>query len=344
MNNRTRNMLGMGLLSFVMLTGCNKPTSTASASASTSTSVAASTAKSTSVSTSTAPAFDKTQSIVPYTRDTTSGTRDGFMGKIGLKACATSDAGLKTSVQQVASNGDMITALSTQEYGIGYFSADSITDAAAKGVKVLNYAGVEPTEANILGGTYGLSRNFNYCVAQETDATKKLIVDAFVAFMGTQEGLTIVKTNGGMAKISTTTPSWTTVKTQFTGIESDHSTVTINFGGSTSVEKIARALSADFKTRAGNFVANHNHTGSGDAYKSTQGAQKGTLDIGFASREFNLTSGEPLAAGTYGKICVDGIVVGVSSKNPMTNITADQAKAVYDKTDTATTKWSALIA
>ena len=59
----------------------------------------------------------------------------------------------------------MIQALSTNEYGIGYFSHDSIKDASDLGVKVLNYGGVEPTEANILSGTYKLARSFNYCYA-----------------------------------------------------------------------------------------------------------------------------------------------------------------------------------
>jgi phosphate transport system substrate-binding protein len=266
------------------------------------------------------------------------------MGKIGLDAAAKSDASLKTTVQQVTSNGDMVQKLSTDEYGLGYFSHDSIDNAKSLGVKVLNFENVEPTEKNILSGSYLLARNFNYCIAQETDAVKKTIVEGFVAYMGTSEGMTTIKANGGIVDIKTTTPSWSTVKANFANIEADHKSVTINFGGSTSVENIAKALSADFSKRAGNFVASHNHTGSGDAYASTQGAKKGTLDIAFASREFKLTDSEPLAAGTYGKVCIDGIVVGVSDKNPLTNITAAQCKSIYDKANTTVSKWSDIIA
>lgn len=290
-------------------------------------------------STSSGRAFDKTQSVVPYTRDTNSGTREGFMEKIGLEAAKKDNSPLKTTVQEVASNGAMIQALSTNEYGIGYFSHDSIKDASDLGVKVLNYGGVEPTETNILNGTYKLARSFNYCYANETDATKKTIVDAFVAYMSTSEGLTTIKSNGGIVEIKTTTPTWASIKGNYVGIENDHSTVTINFGGSTSVEKIAKALGADFSTRAGNFKANHNHTGSGDAYKNTQGTGAGTLDVAYASREFKLTDGEPLATGTYGKVCIDGIVIGVSDKNTLTNITAENCLNIYSSTGTVS-KWN----
>ena len=287
--------------------------------------------------------FDKTQNIKAYTRDTNSGTREGFMEKIGYKDGAKDDSKLNKRVSGVASNGDMLANLEAQEYGIGYFSFDSKTDAESKGIKLLNFEGVEPTEDSIVGGQYKLARNFNYCVAEESDATKKLIVEAFVAFMGTSEGLTTIKANGGVAKISATTKKWADVKRDFAGIEDDHSSITINFGGSTSVEKIAKALSSQFKSLAGNFNANHNHAGSGDAFKKTQGSEKGALDIGFASRDFHTTGDEALKEGTYGTLCVDGIVIGVSNKNPMTNITAAQAKAIYDVSDTSANTWADLI-
>jgi phosphate transport system substrate-binding protein len=330
MKRTVKHVAGMGLLALVFLTGCqNTPSSTSSQ-----------TTPSNSV-TSSISDFDATQKIIPYTRDTNSGTREGFMEKIGFDSAKKSDADLKNTVQQVASNGDMITSLANQEYGIGYFSADSITEANTKGLKVVSYEGTAPTETTILNGTYKLARNFNYCIAQETDATKTLLVNGFVAYMGTQEGLATVKNNGGIVSITASTPSWANIKTNYPGIESDHSTVTLNFGGSTSVEKIARALSAEFSVKAGNFKYNHNHTGSGDAYKNTQGSGKGTLDIAFASREFDSTN-EPLAAGTFGKICIDGIVVGVSNKNPLANILAPQALAIYSSAGTMN-KWSDIL-
>ena len=104
---------------------------------------------------------------------------------------------------------------------------------------------------------------------------------------------------------------------------------------------MAKALSKEFSPLCGNFVAEHNHTGSGDAYKRTQGADKDSasaLDIAFASREFSTS--EAAAAATTGKMCTDAIVATINKANTkITNITADQLKGVYSGT---VTKWSEL--
>lgn len=70
-----------------------------------------------------------------------------------------------------------------------------------------------------------------------------------------------------------------------------HETVTLNFGGSTSVEKIAKALTQSFDEECKYFNASHNHTGSGDAFKYTQGSEKNSatkLDVGFLSRDLKV--------------------------------------------------------
>lgn len=106
------------------------------------------------------------------------------------------------------------------------------------------------------------------------------------------------------------------------------SKITINFGGSTSVEKIAKALTASFATECPRFEAVHNHTGSGDAYKRTQGGEKAganKLDIGFLSRELKADT-EQASAGTSGLICKDGIVAVVNNTNSISNLTKEQLK------------------
>ncbi len=289
-------------------------------------------------------AFDLNQTIHAYTRDTTSGTRDGFMTKIGYEAAKTDDSKLKSTVQQTTGNGDMIAKIVADEYGIGYFSFASAPDAQKQGVKTLTFGGVEATEDSILDGSYKLSRNFNYCTKTEADedSIKWTIISAFVAFMHTEEGIADIVGKDGIIKASSDVKKWEDIKANYPGIEDNHSAITIKFGGSTSCEKIAKALTADFSKRAGNFVAEHNHTGSGAAYKGTQGSDKANgMDVGFASREFEVTGAEPLAAGTYGYICTDGIVVGVNAKNPTTNITADQAKGIYSVDGTINT-WADL--
>ncbi len=321
------------ILMGALLAGCKK------------TADASSTTAGKDTTSTTVVAFDKTQPIHPYTRDTTSGTRDGFMTKIGLSAAKTDDSKLSTKVQSTSGNGDMIAKLSQDEYGIGYFSFSSLADAKKKGAKDVQYEGVEATEDSILDGTYKLSRNFNYCQRVDFSAeesVKATIVNAFVAYMGTSEGMTTIKGAGGIVSLTAATPSWNEVKKNYAGIEDDHSSISLSFGGSTSVEEVSKALSQDFSKRAGNFKEVHDHHGSGDAYTYTQ--KDGTshkYDIAFASREFNLTSGEPLATGSYGRICIDGIAVGVNSKNPLATITGEKLLNIY-KLGASYTTWQDL--
>ena len=263
------------------------------------------------------------------------------MTTIGLSSAKEDNGPLKSTAQEVASNDAMISSLKADTYGIGYFSYDSASSATSDGsLKILNYEGITASEETILDGTYGLSRNFNYCIANETDTTKALIVTAFVAYMGTQEGLAIIANNGGTVEVTASTPTWDSIKDQYAGISDDHSTITINFGGSTSVEKIAKALSSSFSALAGNFVPNHNHTGSGAAVTGITG---GTLDIGFASREFNDSEVAQMSEDQYGLICVDGIVVAVSSSNPLSNITQQNCYDIYAAESTNVNVWSDII-
>jgi phosphate transport system substrate-binding protein len=136
-------------------------------------------------------------------------------------------------------------------------------------------------------------------------------------------------------------PTWASIKANYPVTAEDNKAITIHFGGSTSVEEMAKALSKEFSPLCGNFVAEHNHTGSGDAYKRTQGSDKDSssaLDIAYASREFS--SSEPAVAGTTGKMCTDAIVAVINAKNTkITTITAASLKGVYSGT---ITKWSEL--
>lgn len=273
--------------------------------------------------------FDNTRNITCYTRDTTSGTRDGFFSGIGLKDAATNNAPLKEGTVTVAGNGEMISSLKNDVYGIGYFSLSSLATSDLKGVI---YNDVVPSEANVINGTYGLTRNFNYCVRDDfNNSTVGQIVDAFLAYMFSTDGQLIIENEGGIVKTDATY-SWDSVKANYPVTTQNNSSVTVRFGGSTSVEGIATALTSAFSPLCGNFVANHNHKGSGDAYKNTQGDNKDSstgLDIGFASREFNLDTTEPLSSDSYGLFCVDAIVVAANKENPIEKITDKELVDIY---------------
>lgn len=286
--------------------------------------------------------FDATSSISVYTRDTSSGTRAGFMGKIGFDDAEADDSVLVDGFI-IAGNSEIISAVQDDDYAVGYVSLSTLDTTLFKG---LSFEGVAPTEANVLSGEYLLARRFNYMLRDDysvygEDADRiEALAEAFVAYMGSTEGLATIKAASGIVDVTTGTP-WATVKLDHPVVDEDNSDLTIKFGGSDSVEKIATALSADFAPKAGDFTPDHNHTGSSNAYKGLNGANSAVDDglsimIGFASREFKDT--EP--ADTTGVVAVDAIVAIVNLNNPVTNMTAEALKDVYSG---AVTTWESFV-
>ena len=108
--------------------------------------------------------------------------------------------------------------------------------------------------------------------------------------------------------------------------------------------KVAQALTQAFTAKAGNFVAEHDHTGSGDAFKRTNDAAvKDTSvgkDVGFASRYFKDTEKVGVATSQMGQLAWDAIVAIVHLNNPLENVTAEDLKKIYEGTFM---KWSDLI-
>ena len=270
-----------------------------------------------------------TGDIQVYSRDTTSGTRDGFFTALGESSLKGDDEALAEGVSIVASNGDMINSIKNDKYGIGYASLASVEENADY-VKGLTFNGVEASAETVIDGSYKLSRNFNYIISTHLNENQEIMVNAFLAYMNSKEGLGIIASEDGiLEKDINDAMSWQELTTanddvkQALALSEQNIKVTINLGGSTSVEGIAEALTSSFSSLVKGFVANHNHTGSGDAYKNTQGSgATGTsaLQIGFLSREIELDGDEKAAEGTYGRICKDGIVCVV---NPQNNVLSD---------------------
>ncbi len=282
--------------------------------------------------------------IKVYTRDSTSGTREAFFEIIGKKAAAKDNSLLAASMSEVTGNGDMIAKVKGDKYGIGYISLSSLETSGLKGLKV---NGVEPTKANVLNGTYAIKRNFNYMIRSEfATPAEEYLTKAFIAYMTSVEGLGTIASEGGIVD-TTGAKSWNDVKATLSAeikeqLGKDNSAITLKLGGSTSVEKIALALGREFKKVAGNVQVTNNHTGSGDAYKRTQGGDKDSanaLHIGFLSREIKLTSDEPAKSGTYGKLATDAIVVVVNTENKVVdNITLELLTKVFLKENNIS-KW-----
>ena len=280
-----------------------------------------------------------TGDIQVYSRDTTSGTRDGFFTALGESSLKGDDEALAEGVSIVASNGDMINSIKNDKYGIGYASLASVEENADS-VKGLTFNGVEASAKTVIDGSYKLSRNFNYIISTHLNENEEVMVNAFLAYMNSKEGLGIIASEDGiLEKNINDAMSWQELTTsnedvkQALALSEQGTKVSINLGGSTSVEGIAEALTSSFSSLVKGFVANHNHTGSGDAYKNTQGSgAEGTsaLQIGFLSREIELDGDEKAAEGTYGRICKDGIVCIVNPKNNvLSDADADLLLAIF---------------
>lgn len=280
--------------------------------------------------------FDDSQTINVYTRDTESGTREAFFSGIGFSDAAEDDSLLVATKTVVSGNSDMISKVVADEYGIGFISLSSLEGSGLVG---LNYEGEEATESNVLNDIYGLKRPFNYMTRASGDFSSnevEEIVNAIVAYMNTQEGKAIIIENGGIVSLSASDPKWASISSEYTVCANDNSSLNVAIGGSTSVEKIAKAITADFKGKCGNFNPLHNHEGSSASYKGTQNpdykdAAASYVDLGFASRNFKDT--EAGVDGTFGRICWDAVVAVVNEANTsVTNVTADDLKKIYEGT------------
>ena len=269
----------------------------------------------------------ESQSINVYTRDTTSGTRDGFMRGIGFNEAAASDDVLVDGFV-TNNNTGIMAAMTNDTAGIGYVSLYSVNET----VKGLSFNGVEPTVENVMNDTYGLKRPFVFMHRLDfRNDTEEALTMAFVAFALTSDGADSINDNGAVATNSL--GNWSDVRNDHPICQQDNSAQTLYFGGSDSVTRIAEALSAAFAPNCGNVQTVNNHTGSGDGWRRTQGDQKDGVNymhIGYSSRFFR--DGE-LATDASGdsrfQIAWDAIVAIVHVSNPVDNLTADQLKRVY---------------
>lgn len=274
-------------------------------------------------------------SIKVYTRDTSSGTRDGFMNGIGFGA-ATKDDSILAPGFIVAGNSEQVSAVQTDKFAIGYVSLSTLNTALFNG---LSFNGVAPTVENVLDQSYGLARTFNamlrddYTVYGVVDGPKyEALSLAFLAYMGSTEGLLSILQAGAIVDPSKGQP-WETVRLAHPICQQDNSLLTLKIGGSDSVEKLATDISPDFSAKCGNVVPEHNHTGSSNAFRGTNGNASGITDglsihVGFASREF--TNTEPASVKML--VAIDAIVAITHKDNPVTNLTAAQLVSIYDGT------------
>ncbi|MCL2819722.1 MAG: substrate-binding domain-containing protein [Oscillospiraceae bacterium] len=262
--------------------------------------------------------FDTSRNITVLAREDGSGTKSAFMDIIGLKD-KPDPAGVIIQPSTAAINAEVrnnTTAIAYESLG---FVADD--------VKKLSVDGVEPTVDNINSGSYQIARPL--AVVYHESSLSDEVVKAFFDFMQSSEAQAIINEEGFVPVLSSA--SAYTVNGALSG--------TIDVSGSTSVQPLMIELAAAFEHLQPNVSVNVSGGGSGTGYNN---AEEGVSDFGMVSEVFN---SERAPSCTFTNIARDGIAVIVHKDNPLTSITMEQLRGIFDGEAgaAAITTWSSLI-
>jgi phosphate transport system substrate-binding protein len=240
--------------------------------------------------------------IVVVGRDSASGTREFFWEHVMKKENFTSNMLEKNS------NGAVYQTVSTTKGAIGYIGLWYLDE----NVKALKINGIEPTVANVLAGTYPISRSLNMFTNGEPTG----VALEFLKYIDSNEGQKIVEEEGFVPKTST----GPYVKVQ--GLSGSITVV-----GSTTVLPVAQLAAEEFNKLYGtNLVA----VSGGGSSVGVQSVGEGTATIGMASRELKTSELESYPNLIKHIVCNDGIAVIVHPDNNYVNdLTLEQLKDIY---------------
>ncbi len=124
------------------------------------------------------------QPIVVVGRESGSGTRGAFEELLEIEDLANYS-------NEINSTGGVMAKVASTPGAIGYVSLDVIDDS----VIAISIDGVEPTEENIKGGSYLLSRPFVMATVGEISEQNE-VVKAFFEFLKSDEGRELIKSVG----------------------------------------------------------------------------------------------------------------------------------------------------
>lgn len=164
-----------------------------------------------------------------------------------------------------------------------------------------------------------------------TEVTKKDLVQAYVDYFFSRQGLSVISENGGMLPAGVLQKASSFDASKYTVLQQDASKVTFSVAGSTSVQKITDAMASNFKklfTKGAPSFDTTNQTGSGTA---VAGLKAGTAYVGFLSKEVAGSDQTDLDAlkGSKTHFAIDAVVPIVHTGNQLTNITLEQLDLIY---------------
>ena len=237
-------------------------------------------------------------------REEGSGTKTEFDNLVGTDAMGTNT---------VADSTDkVISEVASDKNAIGYIAYSAENNS---GVKVLDVDGVAPDAASIEKDKYPLCRDYILVYNGELSAVAK----DFMAY---------VKSAGQAVVADYCVP----VKKSETFL-SDKSGGMVEIHGSTSAAPIVSKLAEEYmKINSSAKVV----VTESDSAQGLNDVLQGRCDLGMSSRSLQSYESELLTSYVFGR---DAIAVIVSSENPLSDISVDMLKKIYDKKYTA---WSDL--
>ena len=248
--------------------------------------------------------FNASRPITVVTREEGSGTRDAVRDLFDIK-----DADGKENVTREAivadSTGVMMTNVANDPYAIGYCSLASLNDT----VKALIINGVAATAENVKSGAYEIQRPFYLATMGEATG---LALD-FIGFILSREGQSAaarrcIPIDDNAPPYSGNAPSGRLV-----------------VGGSSSVAPVMADLITAYKAVNPNADIELQES---DSSKGMNDTKSGAYDIGMASRAVREAE---IADGLVPVfIAIDGIAVIVNAENPITAMTTEQVKNIYN--------------
>lgn len=244
------------------------------------------------------PDLSSLGAVHAITREEGSGTKDQFEALTG-------SAG-KGAAVTAASTEEAIAKTAADPGAVAYVSYSAAKEA--KNVKILSVEGVAPSMETIRSDSYPLTRNYYLCWnAEPTPAAKDFLryVD------GARQAIT---------------EKYAIPLGHPTTFLSDKSAGTVRIAGSTSAAPLVRALAGDYMKINPDAVIEVTAT---DSTAGLTAAIESRADLAMSSRELKSYEAELL---TKQAIAHDAVVLIVNEKNPLTTLTKDQIKGLYDGT------------
>lgn len=242
------------------------------------------------------PDMSSMGTINVISREEGSGTKTEFDNLVDTDAAGTNSVADSTD--------NVISDVTDDKNAIGYIASSKLEGGS---VKVLNVDGVTPEEASIEKGKYPLCRDYTLVYSGELSAVAK----DFMAYVKSA-GQTVVADYCVPVKKSET-------------FLSDKSSGTVEIHGSTSAAPIVSKLAEEYMkiNPAANVVVTES-----DSTQGLNDALQGRCDLGMSSRSLQSYESELLTSYVFGR---DAIAVIVNSENPLTDISIDMLKKIYDK-------------